>query len=139
MHQWFKTHMNFTRNEFNQHYANAKDDIEFYLPAQLNYIKKIDKILPVNERMQNNYLMNDMDLQYQKSIHLYNKLIDKGILPEQACIVLPAALYTEFIETSSLIDYAKIYHLQINHQAQVEIQQYAKAIDKLLIQYFPYS
>lgn len=106
---------------------------------QLNYTPKISKTLSTNGYIQNNYLINDMDLQYQKSIHLYNKLLDEGVLPEQARIVLPAALYTEFIETSSLIGYAKIYHLQINHQAQVEIQQYAKAIDKLLIQYFPYS
>jgi hypothetical protein len=48
-------------------------------------------------------------------------------------------MYTEFIETGSLAAYARIWELRTDPGAQREIQQFARALESLLMPYFPVS
>jgi thymidylate synthase (FAD) len=72
-------------------------------------------------------------------VKLYNDLLEKGVAPEQARSILPQGSYTEFIWTGSLYAFARIYNLRIDAHAQWEIQEYAKAIDKVISPLFPVS
>ena len=72
-------------------------------------------------------------------IKLYNDLLADGVAPEQARAILPQGTYTEFVWTGSLYAFARIYKLRIDSHAQWEIQEYAKAIDKLIAPLFPVS
>jgi len=72
-------------------------------------------------------------------IKLYNDLLTDGVAPEQARAILPQGTYTEFVWTGSLYAFARIYKLRIDSHAQWEIQEYAKAIDKLIAPLFPVS
>jgi thymidylate synthase (FAD) len=93
--------------------------------------------------------IEDMDLcikmrqEYQGVINecldLYNKLLADGVAPEQARSILPQGTYTEFVWTGSLYAFARVYNLRIDSHAQWEIQEYAKAIDKIIAPLFPVS
>lgn len=125
--QYFKSQAGFTRNEESR--RSITDTPEFYLPQHL---KNVD----MNEK---SFLCNDIAMNYEKNINLYNKLLLNGIAPEQARIVLPQAMYTTFIETGNLASYARMYDLRIKKDAQWEIQEYAKAISSILIDIAPES
>lgn len=75
----------------------------------------------------------------KECITLYNSLIQDGVAPEQARSILPQGTYTEFIWTGSLYAFARIHKLRIDAHAQWEIQEYAKAIDKVIGPIFPFS
>jgi thymidylate synthase ThyX len=63
----------------------------------------------------------------------YNELIEEeNICPEQARSILPQSMYTEFVETASIDAYNRLIALRTEGSAQVEIQKYAKIIEKML-------
>lgn len=57
---------------------------------------------------------------------LYKKMIEDGIAPEQARMVLPQSMYTEYYVTGSLAAWARAFKLRIDPHAQKEIQDLAK-------------
>ena len=61
------------------------------------------------------------------SLDLFDKLIDKGVCREQARMVLPQNLYTEYYGTTNLNNLLKFIDLRLHEGAQWEIQQVAKA------------
>ena len=73
------------------------------------------------------------------SIELYQALLDRKVCPEQARIVLPQSMYTEFIETGSLAAYARLCKLRLDPHAQKEIQVYADMVSNILSEKFPVS
>jgi len=123
--QYFKTQVGFTRNEESR--RSITDNPEFYLPQQLNCLNIKDK----------DFLHNDIAMHYEKNIILYEKLLQNGVAPEQARIILPQAMYTTFIETGNLSCYARMYRLRIKKDAQWEIQEYAKTIGNIMSKIAP--
>ena len=123
--QYFKTQVGFTRNE--QSRRSITDTPEFYLPQQLDCPNIKDK----------DFLYNDIAMHYEKNVILYEKLLQNGVAPEQARIILPQSMYTTFIETGNLSCYARLYNLRIKKDAQWEIQEYAKAIGKIMSKIAP--
>ncbi|MFN9951657.1 MAG: FAD-dependent thymidylate synthase, partial [bacterium] len=75
----------------------------------------------------------------KECLDLYSKLIQDGVAPEQARSILPQGTYTDFMWTGSLYAFARVFKLRIDAHAQWEIQQYAKAIDKIIAPLFPVS
>jgi len=73
------------------------------------------------------------------AVSAYNALLSSGVAPEVARTVLPQSMYTEFIETASLYAYARLCKLRLDPHSQVEIRQYADAVDRLMLQHFPVS
>jgi thymidylate synthase (FAD) len=84
-------------------------------------------------------LRQEYDAVAKECLDLYSKLIQDGVAPEQARSILPQGTYTEFVWTGSLYAFARVYNLRIDAHAQWEIQQYAKAIDKIIAPLFPVS
>ena len=84
-------------------------------------------------------LRQEYDVVAKECLDLYSKLIQDGVAPEQARSILPQGTYTEFVWTGSLYAFARVYNLRIDAHAQWEIQEYAKAIDKLIAPLFPVS
>jgi thymidylate synthase (FAD) len=84
-------------------------------------------------------LRQEYDTVAKECLDLYSKLIQDGVAPEQARSILPQGTYTEFMWTGSLYAFARVYNLRIDAHAQWEIQEYAKAIEKLIAPIFPVS
>lgn len=58
--------------------------------------------------------------------HHYDHLIEAGVAPEQARMVLPQSMYTSYYVTGSLAAWARAYKQRIDPHAQREIQDLAK-------------
>ncbi len=68
---------------------------------------------------------------------VYEKLLKKGVAKEQARIILPLNQYTEVYWTASFQAIMNFIELRDEKTAQWEIQQYAKAIKKLISKIYP--
>ena len=69
----------------------------------------------------------------------YNHAIELGVCAEQARLFLPAyGMYVRYRWTTSLHGVMHFLQQRLAHDAQVEIQEYAKAIEQLSIKHFPY-
>lgn len=74
----------------------------------------------------------------EEGIKLYEDAMKNGICAEQARLFLPAyGMYVRWYWTASLQSVAHFIHQRINHDAQKEIQEYAKAILTLATEKFP--
>ncbi len=69
----------------------------------------------------------------------YDLLIQEGVAPEQARMVLPQSMLTEVIWTGSLMAFAHVYKLRIDGHAQVEAQEFAKELDSVIRPLYPVS
>ena len=67
----------------------------------------------------------------------YQALLEMGVAPEQARIVLPLALETIWIWTGSLAFFARVCRHRLQADAQEETQVIAQAIDQIIRPLFP--
>lgn len=130
--QRFKHMVGFTYNEVSRRYV---DDVpEFYVPD-------VWRGRPVNAKQgsseevigkvdDTSFGIGSWVWSYENFIQLatdmYNSMIRRGVAPEQARMVLPQSMYTEYYCTGSLAAWARAYKLRIDPHAQVEIQDLAK-------------
>ncbi|PAF08699.1 thymidylate synthase (FAD) [Shouchella clausii] len=76
----------------------------------------------------------------QKGEDLYERAIKRGVAPEQARLFLPAyGMYVRWYWTASLQSICHFLAQRLEHDAQKEIQEYAKAILELIKPHFPVS
>ena len=71
--------------------------------------------------------------------HLYQELLEMGVAPEQARMVLPLSMYTEWYWTGSLSAFARVCNLRLHEDAQEETQEIARQIDNVCATIFPIS
>lgn len=75
-----------------------------------------------------------------KSESMYNLALSMGVCPEQARLFLPAyGMYVRYRWTVSLHGVMHFLAQRLEHDAQVEIQEYAKAVKTLAMGAFPES
>lgn len=67
----------------------------------------------------------------------YAGLLDVGVAPEQARMVLPQSTYTSYYVTGSLAAFARAYLQRIDKHAQYEIQLLAREWDKIMRRLYP--
>ncbi|WP_088322554.1 FAD-dependent thymidylate synthase [Bacillus cereus] len=76
----------------------------------------------------------------ERGEQLYNDAIESGICAEQARLFLPAyGMYVRYYWTASLQSVVHFLNQRLAHDAQVEIQAYAKAVLELTKEQFPVS
>ena len=69
----------------------------------------------------------------------YQRLLDFGVAPEQARLVLPMALVTEWIWTGSLYAFIRTCGERMNGDAQAETRAVAVLIHSHIKGLFPHS
>ena len=69
----------------------------------------------------------------------YNDLLDKGVAPEQARMVLPLSLMTEWYWSGSLHAFVKMCGLRLKPDAQYETRLVAEQIEDKMTELFPES
>ena len=136
--EWFRHTIGFSRNEVSRRYVDTPPT--FFVPEELRTraaSKKQgsnDDVHPNNDDLRS--LMRGM---MASSVDIYDALLAKGVCPEQARMVLPQSMMTEFIETGSLAAYARLCHLRTGPDAQEEIREVAFRVSHLLAGAFPAS
>ena len=88
-------------------------------------------------------LEQDEEMMYASTMiaceELYQKLLDKGVAPEMARMVLPQNMYTEWYWSGSLYAFARVCELRCAVDTQEETRTIADSIDQLCNEEFPYS
>jgi thymidylate synthase (FAD) len=73
------------------------------------------------------------------AVYLYNHLLWEGVCPEQARMVLPQSMMTEWYWSGSLDAFADMCHLRCKSDTQLETQIVANYIDDKMQELFPIS
>lgn len=143
--QRFKHMVGFTYNEVSRRYVD--DEPEFYVPSkwrsrpegsvkQGSGDQEITELVfeEVGQSIKEAY--EDLIVFAQQT---YDAMIKAGVAPEQARMVLPQSMYTEYYVTGSLAAWARAYKQRIDPHAQLEIQELAKKWDEIIQPLFPVS
>ena len=75
----------------------------------------------------------------QIALAVYNSLLDYGVCPEQARMVLPQSMMTEWIWSGSIAAFARVCKLRLDPHTQLETQHIAAYIDAEIGALFPVS
>ena len=87
-----------------------------------------------------NFLVGETQTHYQKlQCELYQSLLDAGVCPEQARMVLPQSMMTEWYWSGSLDAFADMCNLRCKPDTQAETRFVADAISEEMEKLFPVS
>ena len=128
-------------NEVSRRYVD--DEPEFWLPKEW-------RGRPVNAKQGSNGVV-----QIKKTGHMgfgvgpeentefalvvYNGLLEQGVAPEQARMVLPQNTMTEWIWSGSLAAFSRVCKLRLDDHAQQETREVASYIRNYMVELFPVS
>lgn len=136
--QWMKSNIGIVYNEVSRRYVKAEP--QFYWPVALRglpegSIKQGSSGVAPNQEE----LLTMVSIVHDEARHYYNALLEGGVAPEQARMVLPLSTYTTVVMTGSLAAMSRVCHLRCKPDAQKEIQDYGNALKKILFNLFPIS
>jgi thymidylate synthase (FAD) len=136
--EWYRHQIGFSRNEVSRRYVDSEP--EFWKPSILRQRDPKLKQGSKEDKIQyNGHCLAKIQHHNEESLKLYNYLLEWDVCPEQARIVLPQNMMTEFIETGSLSAYARLYKLRTDPTAQKEIVEFAVKVGELIAEKFPVS
>ena len=78
-------------------------------------------------------------LQTERALFIYNELLENGVAPEQARMVLPQNTMTNWIWTGSLVAFARVCKLRLDGHAQEEARVIAQQISEVISPLYPLS
>jgi thymidylate synthase (FAD) len=125
-------------NEISGRYVEY--ELEWWKPE--HFRKKADnkKQGSSNDEISNN---EELVLKYnhftQKIFEFYKELLENEVCNEQARTILPLNFYTEFYWTASLQAISHFVKLRTDSHAQIEIQEYANGMNKIMSVLYPNS
>lgn len=142
--QRFKHMVGFSYNEVSRRYVDSEP--EFFTPEvwrkRAANLKQGSTEEPVDMTQLLNYVGYDNITPvgfYEDALKLYNRMLEIGVCPEQARMVLPQSMYTSYYVSGSLAAWARLYKQRIDGHAQKEIQDLATAIGGVIAPLFPVS
>ena len=133
-------------NEISRRYVDSEP--EFYEPKEWRG-KSADKkqgsegvveLYNVPDKRNPNFLVGETQTHYQKLQHeLYQSLLDAGVAPEQARMVLPQSTMTEWYWSGSLDAFADMCKLRTTDDTQYETRVAAVLLSNKMLELFPVS
>lgn len=122
-------------NEVSRRYVD--DEPEFYFPDTWRG-KPVNAKQGSSEQtveVDNNYLKHDLE----NILSWYTNMINNGVAPEQARMILPQNTMTEWIWSGSLAAFCRVCKLRLDPHAQQETRELVGGIKGLLEPLFPVS
>ena len=121
-------------NEISRRYVD--DEPEFYVPdvwrgRSADKKQGSDGVISISDD-----IVEDL---YDDAVARYRLLLEIGVCPEQARMVLPQSMMTEWYWSGSLDAFASLCHLRCKPDTQYESQLVANQIDKEMAKLFPVS
>jgi thymidylate synthase (FAD) len=145
--QWWKYAVSSTHvddqngwNESSRRYITEQE--EFYVPSASSWRSKPENSKqgsgePLDFTIGHHYTNKLNDI-ISEGTRLYHEAMDNGVAPEIARLFLPAyGMYVRWRWTVSLQGVLTFLEQRMEHDAQVEIQQYAFAVKDLAHEAFP--
>jgi thymidylate synthase (FAD) len=133
--QRFKHVVGWTYNEVSRRYVD--DPPEFYVPDAWRLKSENKKQGSSDETVEEpRFTWGHDPYDYEEVLNLcheyYHQLLKAGVAPEQARMVLPQSMYTEYIVTGSLYAWANAYKLRSSDDAQKEIRDLAEQWNEII-------
>lgn len=124
-------------NEVSRRYVHSEP--EFYQPD--TWRKKSDDVKQgsSDEAVDHNGLPFFSKFAEQTAIVTYKRMLEIGVCPEQARMVLPQSMMTEWIWSGTVFAIAKMYNLRIDPHTQYETRIVAKLIGDKMAELYPVS
>lgn len=125
-------------NEVSRRYVDSEP--EFYTPK--TWRKRADNVKQGSSdeaHELSDKLNAAISKRYTETLDDYQAMIDNGICPEQARMILPQSMLTEWIWTGSLMAFARVCNLRLDPHTQKETQSVALSISSLIQPLFPVS
>ena len=122
-------------NEISRRYVDS--DPEFYLPDEWRGRSEDKKqgsdgvIYPLN--------VSENEFVNYTALRVYKELLEEGVAPEQARMVLPQSTMTEWYWSGSLDAFADMCNLRCKNDTQYETRVVANKISEKLLDLFPVS
>ena len=141
--QRFKHVVGFSYNEVSRRYVDS--DPEFYTPkvwrgrAENKKQGSSEEIIDPGSLYLFDTWQEELYDFYYEVKQYYNYLINKGVAPEQARMVLPQSMYTSYYVTGSLAAWARAYNLRSSEDAQSEIRELASQWKDIIEPLYPVS
>lgn len=119
-------------NEISGRYVDLSD-VEYYVPQYFRRQASDNKQASLDEpALMTGALSEFMRRHLDESKRLYGVMVEMGVAREQARLILPLNIYTEYYWTISLQGLVNFIKLRNHSHAQYEIQLYAQALEKLI-------
>lgn len=130
----------FSWNELSRRYKDGEAiEVECYEPDLI--MSRPEKLMKDTAYIMDEPFASDMRRYIRDAarfaINEYTALIDLGVAPEQARMVLPQSMITEWIWTGSLYGFASLYNQRSTGHAQYEARVFAQEINKIMSELFP--
>jgi thymidylate synthase (FAD) len=122
-------------NEISRRYVDS--DPEFYLPDEWRGRSEDEKqgsdgvIYPLS--------VSENEFVNYTALRVYKELLEEGVAPEQARMVLPQSTMTEWYWSGSLDAFADMCNLRCKNDTQYETRVVANKISEKLLDLFPVS
>ena len=127
-------------NEVSRRYVD--DEVEFYNPEEWrgkptnSKQGSSDEVIDINPR---NLMVDNYEQVCKSARWTYEHLLSLGVAPEQARMVLPQSMFTEWYWSGTLYAFARVCNLRCKPDTQKETQVIADQIDGLAKELFPNS
>ena len=127
-------------NEVSRRYVD--DEVEFYNPEEWrgkptnSKQGSSDEVIDTNP---NSMMVDDYERVCKSAKWTYEHLLSLGVAPEQARMVLPQSMFTEWYWSGTLMAFARVCNLRCKPDTQKETQVVANQIDELAEDLFPVS
>jgi len=138
--QLVKHQVGLSWNEVSRRYVD--NEPEFYIPdtwrgsAENKKQGSSDESININPRGR---LIDEYQSTLRRAKWTYEYLLRRGVCPEQARMVLPQAMMTEWYWSGTLYAFSRVCNLRCKPDAQLETQFIANQIDELAEELFPVS
>ena len=137
--QLMKHQAGLTWNEVSRRYV--KGDIEFFKPeewraAPESSIKQGsgDKTVEWTEERRVSTAYSHVII---TALNVYDEMLEAGVAPEMARMVLPQSMLTSWIWTGNLLAFSHVYNLRIKENSQLEAQVFAEYLGDVIELEFP--
>lgn len=122
-------------NEVSRRYVDS--DPEFYVPD--GWRKRAENVKQGSSDTEVYHDSSVYNVAVRTAVNAYDRLLDDGVCPEQARMVLPQSMYTEWFWSGSLYAFARVCKQRMDSHAQRETQEVAKEISHHIAELFPVS
>lgn len=150
--QLFKHKQGLVENEVSRRYVD--EEPEFYLPDYFRKRANNVKQGSATDKVESLEVWDDvvgptgnvwddpvqfLDMCHDRMLVAYKSLLKAGVCPEQARMVLPQSLMTEWVWTGSLAAFSRVCKLRLDPHTQQETRDVARMLADLIEPFFPVS
>lgn len=147
-------HRTFSYNEISRRYVDSPP--EFFWPdkwrkraddkkqgSSEEEVKTFGKVWGFDQTEENfkatDTVQGAVEYALAHSVRTYDEMLEAGVAPELARMILPQNMYTEFYMSGNLRAWAHFLHLRLDGHAQKEVRDVAEQVSSILMPLFPVS